>query len=181
VICSSVESTAGYFKLNVHSVVICSSVESTAGQSLSVVDLSALIEGLVRSDRCGEASKVALGMLEKGICPVHRVLRFLVNRLAVAGDIDTLTAIGNFLTPVSIANYFILALVELWIIYRLFIRSLYNFRTLLQMKFMRYLHQICCIYLVVTKIFITWQLCISHSYSVRIWGSENPHVTRELQ
>jgi hypothetical protein len=96
--------------------VICSSVEGTADQSLSVGDLSALVEGLVRSDRCGEASKVALGMLEKGIYPVSRVLRFLVNRLAIAGDIDTLTAIGNLLTSVSIAKYFLLAFVELWII-----------------------------------------------------------------
>lgn len=74
-------------------------VESTADQSLSVGDLSALVEGLVKADRCGEASKVALGMLEKGIYPASRVLRFLVNRLAIAGDIDTLTAIGNLLTP----------------------------------------------------------------------------------
>jgi hypothetical protein len=112
---SSRKPLALYFKLNLHSAVICSSVESTAGQSLSVGELSALVEGLVRSDRCGEASKVALGMLEKGIYPVPRVLRFLVNRLAIAGDIDTLTAIGNLLTPVSIDKYFIF--VEWQIIY----------------------------------------------------------------
>lgn len=96
---------------------VCSSVESTADQSLSVGDLSALVEGLVKADRCGEASKVALGMLEKGIYPASRVLRFLMNRLAIAGDIDTLTAIGNLLTPVSIAKYFMLAFAELLIRY----------------------------------------------------------------
>jgi leucine-rich PPR motif-containing protein len=83
---------------------ICSSVESTAGESLSVGDLSALVQALVKADRCGEASKVVLGMLEKGIYPASGTLRFLVNRLAIAGDIDTLTAIGNLLTPVSIAK-----------------------------------------------------------------------------
>ncbi|XP_023722989.1 leucine-rich PPR motif-containing protein, mitochondrial isoform X2 [Cryptotermes secundus] len=74
-------------------------VESTANESLSVGDLSALVQGLVKADRCGEASKVVLGMMEKGIYPAFRVLRFLMNRLAIAGDIDTLTAIGNLLTP----------------------------------------------------------------------------------
>jgi hypothetical protein len=73
---------------------------------LSINDLSALVDGLVRADRCGEASKVTLGMLENGLFPVPRVLRFLLNRLAVAGDIDTLTAIGNHLTPVSTAKCF---------------------------------------------------------------------------
>jgi hypothetical protein len=106
-----------YFKLNLPPFVIYSSVERTSDQSLSVGDLSALVEGLVRADRCGEASKVALGMLEKGIYPVSRVLRFLLNRLAVAGDTDTLTAIGNLLTPVGIAKCFMLAFVQLWIRY----------------------------------------------------------------
>lgn len=92
---------------------VCSSVESTAAESLSVGDLSALVQGLVRADRCGEASKVVLGMLEKGIYPASRVLRFLLNRLAIVGDIDTVTAIGNLLTPVSIAKYFMLAFAEL--------------------------------------------------------------------
>lgn len=74
-------------------------VESTAGQSLSINDLSALVDGLVRADRCGEASKVTLGILGNGLFPLRRALRFLLNRLAVAGDIDTLTAIGNQLPP----------------------------------------------------------------------------------
>jgi hypothetical protein len=45
-----------------------------------------------------------LGMLGNGLFPVPRVLRFLLNRLAVAGDIDTLTAIGNYLSIVSTAK-----------------------------------------------------------------------------
>lgn len=92
---------------------IFSSVESTTDESLSVGDLSALVERLVRGDRCGEASKVVLGMMEKGIYPAFRVLRFLMNRLAIAGDIDTLTAIGNLLTAVSISKYFMLTFGEL--------------------------------------------------------------------
>jgi hypothetical protein len=94
---------------------IHSSIESTADQSLSISDLSTLVEGLVRADRCGEASKVTLGMLEKGLFPARRVMRFLLSRLAVAGDIDTLTAIGSRLTPVSIstAKCFMLDIVEL--------------------------------------------------------------------
>lgn len=73
---------------------------------MSINDLSALVDGLIRADRCGEASKVTLGMLENGLFPVPRVLHFLLNRLAVAGDIDTLSAIGNWLTPVSTSQYF---------------------------------------------------------------------------
>jgi leucine-rich PPR motif-containing protein len=92
---------------------ICSSIESTAGQTLSASNLSSLVESLVRADRCGEASKIALGMLEKGMYPVTRVLRFLLNRLALAGDVDTLTAVGNHLTPVSTTKSFMLATVEL--------------------------------------------------------------------
>jgi hypothetical protein len=38
--------------------------------------------------------------------PLRRALRFLLNRLAVAGDIDTLTAIGNQLPPVSTVKCF---------------------------------------------------------------------------
>lgn len=71
---------------------------------MSVSDLSPLVEGLVRADRCGEASKVALGILEKGLFPSLRVLRFLMSHLTFAGDVDTLTAIGNRLTPVSIST-----------------------------------------------------------------------------
>ena len=71
---------------------------------MSINDLSALVDGLVRADRCGEASKITLGMLENGLFPLPRVLRFLLNRLAVAGDTDTLTAIGNQLVPVSTAK-----------------------------------------------------------------------------
>lgn len=73
---------------------------------MSINDLSALVDGLVKADRCGEASKVTLGMMENGLFPVPRVLHFLFNRLAVAGDIDTLSAIGNQLTPVSTAQCF---------------------------------------------------------------------------
>ena len=73
---------------------------------MSINDLSSLVDGLVRADRCGEASKVTLGMVENGLFPVPRVLHFLLNRLAIAGDIDTLSAIGNQLTPVSTALCF---------------------------------------------------------------------------
>lgn len=73
---------------------------------MSINDLSALVDGLVKTDRFGEASKVTLGMLENGLFPVPRVLHFLLNRLAVAGDIDTISAIGNHLTPVSTAQCF---------------------------------------------------------------------------
>jgi hypothetical protein len=36
------------------------------------------------------------------------------------------------------------------------IKSLYNFKNILQRQLMRYLHQICCMYVAVIKVFITW-------------------------
>lgn len=68
-------------------------------ENFSLTDLSFLIENLVKADRCGEASKIAQGMLEKKVHPLPRVFRFLLNRLANSGDVDTLTAIGNQITP----------------------------------------------------------------------------------
>ena len=43
----------------------------------------------------------------------------------------------------------------LWSIYRVSIKSLYNFKNLLQQQLMRYLHQICSTYSVIIKVFIT--------------------------
>ncbi|XP_069704273.1 leucine-rich PPR motif-containing protein, mitochondrial [Periplaneta americana] len=68
-------------------------------ENFSITDLSVLIENLIKADRYGEASKIAQGMLEKNMHPLPRIFRFLLNRLANSGDVDTLTAIGNQITP----------------------------------------------------------------------------------
>jgi hypothetical protein len=114
-VCSPLYQKKMYKLVSLLYCLICSSIESTADRSLSVSDLSALLEGLVRADRCGEASKITVGMLEKGLFPVPRVLRFLLHRLAAAGDTDTLTAIGSHLKPVSVsaAKCFMLDIIEL--------------------------------------------------------------------
>ncbi|KAJ4440573.1 hypothetical protein ANN_08718 [Periplaneta americana] len=72
---------------------------SHGDENFSITDLSVLIENLIKADRYGEASKIAQGMLEKNMHPLPRIFRFLLNRLANSGDVDTLTAIGNQITP----------------------------------------------------------------------------------
>ncbi|XP_063242318.1 leucine-rich PPR motif-containing protein, mitochondrial [Bacillus rossius redtenbacheri] len=70
-----------------------------AGQSVNRLMQSSLVEKLIKANRLGEASKMVLSMLEKESTPTNRVFNFLMNRLAMAGDVDTLVKIGAHLTP----------------------------------------------------------------------------------
>ncbi|XP_067009709.2 leucine-rich PPR motif-containing protein, mitochondrial [Anabrus simplex] len=72
---------------------------SEGKDNLSVTDNSALIEGLVRENQLGEASNLVVDMLGANSHPLPRVFRFLLNRLAFAGEVDALVAIGKLLDP----------------------------------------------------------------------------------
>lgn len=64
-------------------------------EPLPVADLSILIEKLIQQDRLLEACKITFDILDRGNLPVNKVFRFLLNKLATAGDIDMLTKIGQ--------------------------------------------------------------------------------------
>lgn len=63
--------------------------------NLSVTDESLLIEKLLQNDRLGEATKITLALLDKKQMPLNRVFRFLLNKLATAGDVTSLDLIGS--------------------------------------------------------------------------------------
>ncbi|CAG9826701.1 unnamed protein product [Diabrotica balteata] len=70
-------------------------VKNNSKEALNVVDLTTLIEKLLQQNRLKEASKVTFEILDRGNIPVNRVFRFLLNKLATAGDVDTLSKIGQ--------------------------------------------------------------------------------------
>ncbi|EFA01919.1 leucine-rich PPR motif-containing protein, mitochondrial [Tribolium castaneum] len=63
--------------------------------SFTVTDTSLLIEKLIQNNRIGEATKVTLNLLETGATPLARVFKFLLNKLANAGDLDSLAIIDK--------------------------------------------------------------------------------------
>jgi pentatricopeptide repeat protein len=68
---------------------------------LSLTDQTNLIEKMARAERLGEATKLTEEMLDRGIHPYPRTLRFLLGRLAAAAEVDVLSRFENKLTPVS--------------------------------------------------------------------------------
>lgn len=70
-------------------------IKQKAADELSVTDLSLLIERLVKAERYGEVLKLVQEMLAKDLYPLPRIMRFYLNRLAAAGDVDTISVIGN--------------------------------------------------------------------------------------
>lgn len=65
------------------------------GKFLSVRDSSMLVESLAAENRIGEASKIVNEMLSRSIYPLPRVFRFILNKLAIAGDVDSIATIGT--------------------------------------------------------------------------------------
>ncbi|KAL1506626.1 hypothetical protein ABEB36_005952 [Hypothenemus hampei] len=62
---------------------------------VSVADCSQLIEKLIHNDRLNDAVKVTLHLLNKGSFPVQKIFRFLLNKVAATGQVDTLNEIGH--------------------------------------------------------------------------------------
>lgn len=63
--------------------------------NFTVTDTSMLIEKLIQNNRIGEATKITLHLLDKGATPLTRVFKFLLNKLAAAGDLDSLAIIDK--------------------------------------------------------------------------------------
>lgn len=61
----------------------------------SVADVSHLIEQLVRAGRLSEAGKYVNEMLTNKTYPTPKIFKFFLNRVANAGDLDTLQNIGD--------------------------------------------------------------------------------------
>lgn len=72
----------------------------TSGPSLSINDQTQLIDRLARAERLNEATRLSDQMFERGTHPGHRTLRFLVSRLASAGDVASVERIGDKLNDV---------------------------------------------------------------------------------
>ncbi|XP_050307850.1 leucine-rich PPR motif-containing protein, mitochondrial isoform X2 [Anthonomus grandis grandis] len=62
---------------------------------VSVSDASQLIEKLIHQERLQDATKVTMTLLNRGAFPVQKIFRFLLNKLAAAGQVDALEQIGE--------------------------------------------------------------------------------------
>lgn len=66
-----------------------------SGHTLSVLDTSRLIELLVRADRLGEATKYVDELLAAKQLPQAKIFKYFLNKIAAAGDLETLKRIGK--------------------------------------------------------------------------------------
>ena len=64
-------------------------------EQASISDVSHLIEQLVRADRLSEAGKYVNEMLANKNYPTPKIFKFFLNRVANAGDLETLQSIGD--------------------------------------------------------------------------------------
>lgn len=69
------------------------------GKELNVTESSALIELLVKEDLCNEATAIADKMLARETYPMPKIFRFLLNRLASGGQVESMNKLGSYLTP----------------------------------------------------------------------------------
>lgn len=67
-------------------------------KNFSEADRSLLIEKLVQNDRLSDAKSIALYALNNNSRPSYKVFRFLLNKLAISGDVESLEEIGRKLT-----------------------------------------------------------------------------------
>ncbi|XP_065358584.1 leucine-rich PPR motif-containing protein, mitochondrial [Calliphora vicina] len=61
----------------------------------SIMDVSHLIEQLVRADRLTEATKYVNELLANKLYPIPKIFKFYLNRIANAGDLETLKIVGD--------------------------------------------------------------------------------------
>lgn len=66
--------------------------------NISDSERSLLIEKLLQSNRLNEAKKITLDMLNRNTRPSYKIFRFLLNRLALVGDVDALESISRKLS-----------------------------------------------------------------------------------
>ncbi|KAH8324400.1 hypothetical protein KR074_006666 [Drosophila pseudoananassae] len=65
------------------------------GEKVGVLDTSRLIELLVRADRLAEATKYVEELLSEKLHPQPKIFKFYLNKIAAAGDLETLKKIGQ--------------------------------------------------------------------------------------
>ncbi|XP_050321595.1 leucine-rich PPR motif-containing protein, mitochondrial [Bactrocera neohumeralis] len=69
-----------------------------SNETLSISDLSHLIEHLVRAERLTEATKFVNELLANNRYPIPKIFKFYLNKIAAAGDVQTLETIGGQLS-----------------------------------------------------------------------------------
>lgn len=67
-------------------------------KSVNVTESSALVELLVKNDMISEATQVTEDMLNKDTYPLPKIFRFLLNKMAVCGEVDMMEKLGNRLS-----------------------------------------------------------------------------------
>lgn len=70
-------------------------LKNALSNQLNVNDYSLLLENLVKEERQHEAAKLCFDMLKKNLHPLPRVFRFLLNKIANSGDVQTIESIGS--------------------------------------------------------------------------------------
>lgn len=73
-------------------------IKNSSNETFSNGDLSLLIEKLLQKERVNEATTLALEMLNRNVLPASKVFRFLLNKLANAGNVQVLESIAEKLT-----------------------------------------------------------------------------------
>lgn len=72
-------------------------MNSLSDSEFTNTDRSRLLNLLLANGRIGEASRILLNWLERGVKPQIRTLNFVINNLAKSGDMDTMAAFGKVL------------------------------------------------------------------------------------
>ncbi|XP_054742086.1 leucine-rich PPR motif-containing protein, mitochondrial [Anastrepha obliqua] len=67
-------------------------------EAVSINDLSQLIEHAVRAGRLTDATKIVTELLAKKQYPKPKIFRFYLNKIAAAGDVNTLQVLGEQLS-----------------------------------------------------------------------------------
>jgi hypothetical protein len=70
------------------------------GDKVPVTDASHLIASLLGSERLGEAVKIAEGLRAQSLHPLPVTFKYLLARLAAAGDHQTIESLGKRLSVV---------------------------------------------------------------------------------
>lgn len=97
---SKVKSTAQVFKqcLKQGDVEQALNIKRKTNEVFATNDLSTLIEKLLQQNRVSEATKLTFEMIDRGVFPISKVFRFLLNKLANAGNVEVLDSIGSRLS-----------------------------------------------------------------------------------
>jgi len=77
------------------------------GYTLNIQDQSVLIHKMLRAERLGEATRLTEEMLQNGIYPHVKILRDVVAKLSVAGNLDVLLRMEGLLSDVRFYSMYL--------------------------------------------------------------------------